>query len=605
MIAVVRGACAWTSRIADRLGRAFDGPAPGRRDAAIAAAMAAVALALACGQVWRRHAVPLWHDEYAYELQARTLLDGRVTLPAVPLPEFFEAPHVLVVPTYGAKYFPGHAALLAPFTAARVEWLLPCIEFAATAAALYLLLRNARLDRGGSAFACAVHLLSGRNLLMATTLLSHGTSTLLALASLLVLARIRRADARWPVLVASALTGWAMLTRPYSAIAMAIPLAIALVRVRARAPAIAIAAAPLLVALGLGLAFDKAVTGSATTTPWSLWARQYTPFDGPGFGPPSLAAPERPLPQHMVYLSRIYWSTRSTYTLDALPRTAWHRFGDLFELLPSAALALLAPLGAGACWRRRQLGLLFGFTSALFLLNLTFHASLWQYFIDLYPALAALCGVGFAAVLSVLRATKDVQTNRDAQLLAAGVFFAALAAYAPLFDVDPLPAPVLLVGLIAAVATLLSSASREYPLGRALLAAQLALGMLHAVPETWWSLRALRPARAHPYVGSMESKIDRKVATYRAFELARDRVAARRGILFVRYPVQREGLDDLPIINPGLGTRSDPPVIVAVDLGRRDRELLAAFPGRPGFVFDAERLTLAELDAVVATGGTQ
>src|SRR5205823_2213715 len=136
-------------------------------------------------------------------------------------------------------------------------------------------------------------------------------------------ARVRHADARWPVLVASILTGWAMLTRPYSAVAIGVALAAALLRVRARPATVAIAAAPLLVALALALGFDKAVTGSATTTPWSLWARQYTPFDGLGFGPAPSAAPERRLPSHMAYLSRIYWSTRSTYTVNRLPDTVW------------------------------------------------------------------------------------------------------------------------------------------------------------------------------------------------------------------------------------------------------------------------------------------
>src|SRR5437763_1670967 len=83
--------------------------------------------------------------------------------------------------------------------------------------------RIAERVRPGALFACAGPQLSGRNLLRGPTLLSHGTSTLLALASLLVPARIDEPAAYAPALTASALTGWSLLTRPYSAIA-ALPL---------------------------------------------------------------------------------------------------------------------------------------------------------------------------------------------------------------------------------------------------------------------------------------------------------------------------------------------------------------------------------------------
>ena len=79
---------AWASRIAERLGRAFDSAAPDRTDAWIALVVAAVALALACAQVFRRRAVPVLNDEFAYQLQARTLLHGRIALPPPAIPEF-------------------------------------------------------------------------------------------------------------------------------------------------------------------------------------------------------------------------------------------------------------------------------------------------------------------------------------------------------------------------------------------------------------------------------------------------------------------------------------------------------------------------------------
>jgi hypothetical protein len=56
---------------------------------------------------------PVIHDEFAYLLGADTFAHARLTNPSPPLPEFFEAPHVLVVPTYNSKYAPGQSMMLA------------------------------------------------------------------------------------------------------------------------------------------------------------------------------------------------------------------------------------------------------------------------------------------------------------------------------------------------------------------------------------------------------------------------------------------------------------------------------------------------------------
>ena len=92
---------------------------PVRLDA-LCAALLLVAGTLLCMQTFasgKWGARPSTEDEFVYLFQAKTLASGHLTYPSPPLPEFFEAAHILVTPRFAAKSLPGHAAVLAPFEA--------------------------------------------------------------------------------------------------------------------------------------------------------------------------------------------------------------------------------------------------------------------------------------------------------------------------------------------------------------------------------------------------------------------------------------------------------------------------------------------------------
>jgi hypothetical protein len=86
----------------------------GRHRTACVVLIVALTIGLRCALLpWlpRPHA---WvQDEFAYLLGADTFASGRLTNPAHPLWQFFEAGHIITYPTYTMKYQPGQAGFLA------------------------------------------------------------------------------------------------------------------------------------------------------------------------------------------------------------------------------------------------------------------------------------------------------------------------------------------------------------------------------------------------------------------------------------------------------------------------------------------------------------
>jgi hypothetical protein len=341
-------------------------------------------------------AKPSIQDEFAYLLQAKMLASGHLTYPSPPHPEFFEAAHVLVVPRYGAKYFPGHAAVLAPFVATGVPWLAPALLLGATLALLYVAARLSRIPWWAALFGVGIFLGSSEAMTIFGGYLSQTTSMTLVAAAIAAAAAFRNKPtlARCALLFTCA--GACVLVRPFAGAALvaAATLVVAITRPRPLAQYAVAAAVPLVVAAAMAFAVCRATTGSWTTPPWALYARQYMPFDGPGVGPMRVDAPSRELPGHLAPLRDAFRASRERYTWSRVPVEAERRL-DMVEGLAPSAIAL--PFAAAGIFCAP---LLFAWTFAplYFVLQLTFHVAMSTYFLETYPWLALAAAAGVAAV---------------------------------------------------------------------------------------------------------------------------------------------------------------------------------------------------------------
>lgn len=363
-----------------------------RLDALCAGLLAAVGIALAMRIFMAANGLPIIEDEHVYLLQAKMLAAGRLSYPSPPLPEFFEAAHVLVVPRYAAKYLPGHAAVLAPFAAMGIPWLGPSLLCGLTAALLYVGVRLSRLSRVSGVAAGALLLLDPDRLTTFASYNSQSTSIAAVTAGIVlaVAAARRPTPARMAGLAAlSVFAGW---VRPFAGLALLLTTGAVFLRARRsldRKSWIAAAAVLLCGALATG-AVCRAMTGSWTTTPWGLYAREYMPFDGPGIGPTPMIRPERRLPDHLIGLFEAFLKTREEHTWGHLPAAFVARLEVVAGLAPSEAVLPFVAIGlfCGALWPASV------FAAAFFLAALTFHVGRAAYYAEMVPWLLLLTVAG-------------------------------------------------------------------------------------------------------------------------------------------------------------------------------------------------------------------
>jgi hypothetical protein len=252
-------------------------------------ALCLAALILASAVAWGVfEAMPHIEDEHAYLFQARVFASGRIAADTPrPEPNAFFIPFVLDRDGRRfAKYTPGYPLALALGVLVGCPWLVNALAAAGCAGGVYLLGRDL-FDRDTGLLAAGLGVVSPMFVILSGTLLSH-TATLAAITLFAwAYLRARRPDEPRRIgfaLLAGLLLGWAILARPWTALAIAVPFALLalsdLVRGRAALPYGAMLLSCALVAALLPL-YNWALTGSPTTNTYTLW----WPYDAVGFGP--------------------------------------------------------------------------------------------------------------------------------------------------------------------------------------------------------------------------------------------------------------------------------------------------------------------------------
>jgi len=224
---------------------------------------------------WRqgRHLIPQFHDEFAYLIQIQMVARGRLWMPALPLPEFFDNFYLLVDRLYAAIYFPGTALLYTPLVWTHLPvWLGPIFISGASVWLLYRIVTEL-LDGQGGVLAILLLLGISRFRMLSTMILSQLPVMFLGLLMVWGWLCWRNGYRRKWLLLIGVAAGWAAITRPADAVAFAIPVGVGILldlyhrpwrEVLAGGAMIIGGAAPFLCLL---LGFNRVITGNFFHTP--------------------------------------------------------------------------------------------------------------------------------------------------------------------------------------------------------------------------------------------------------------------------------------------------------------------------------------------------
>lgn len=495
--------------------------------------------ALTFRQEWGSlHELPLVHDEAAYILQARLFAAGRWT-DSAPIPEFFEQPHVLVTPSYAAKYAPGNALMLAPGIWLDRPGLMPVIMLGAAGALIFALGRRIANVWVGI-FAWMIWLgLATETTTFRPSYFSEMLTQTLWLSGWWALVRWRDDRRAWQLMLVAACVGWMAITRPLTAVAFALPVGAAVLYLawqRRLWPQLAAAVAVGCAFLAVLPLWSAKTTGSWRVTPLMLYTSQYMPYDVPGFGQRRTPLLREPSPEISCF-ERDYGSSHRQHVVAAIPgdlRARAREVIDAFFADRRRGLIVFAALGVLAS--PVELGFMLATCVTLMLAYTTYaHNADWTvYYLETQPVCALLAAAGVWLVLAAIgrrwSGARDAERPREPS--------AVFAAWC-----------------------------------------MLALSALAIMPTR----DAVRMVTHFKSIGDLP---------HRLFRQAVDSLPGARKIVFVRY-ASGEGCQQNLIQNyPPLATA---PAWIVNDRGRENLRLLRLAPERIPYLFDASRKTMEPL----------
>lgn len=382
---------------------------------------------------------PKVHDEFSYLIQARMLARGRLCMPALPCPRFFDTFYLIVQPVYASMYFPGAAMAMAPTFWLHVPYFLaPLAESGLCAGMLYLVVTEV-LD-GASGILAAILLVSISNFrMMSIMAMANILSLLLGLTMTFAYLNWRkRRGAGWLILLGAA-SGWAAITRPADGLCFAAVLGIAMLMDLRRAPFSAwirtavllpLAASPFFL---IQLRFNHDVTGHWLQTPFTYYTDRNYPGAAYGFhSTPATTQHVSDIPQkQFLYedfaqgnIQRHHQLSNlvNVFILQRAQTVSWSGVPDPF-------FWGIIPLSLFAMWDRRFWAIwgllpmfLLIYSGYSFLLGyyiaITFAATILltvlpiRFFTDVFPRQAGFFRTSFSLAILALVVVNLPQTNR-------------------------------------------------------------------------------------------------------------------------------------------------------------------------------------------------
>jgi hypothetical protein len=358
--------------------------------------------------VWNgSHFIQNIADESAYLLQAGIFAQGKWSLAARPLPEFFEQMHVFVTPFTASKYFPGHSLLLVPGILFGFPPFVPLLLIFGSGLLIVTLSRG--LANGWVALLVwAIWITSRSNLRFLPSYFSEVTTVFLWLLGWWALYDWYLRPRRSTLILLSICIAWALITRPLTGVVFAVPAIVVVVWSAHKRGLLAEIKYALLVGaavLCIVPVWSKFTTGRWTQTPQRLYTRTYMPWDAMGFGLDT-TRPLSALPPSQVLEMQGFMALHERHTAESVPYDAALRLvalqRDVFArwragLVGFFVLGLIALSPAVAVGGITALLLYAAYLSYA-------HPSSWTiYYMEALPVVAMITVLGFSLAMTLIR----------------------------------------------------------------------------------------------------------------------------------------------------------------------------------------------------------